>query len=321
MDSGETGYHWGRLSLGCHLPPDTLIRTYAYAADTKLCGHGPDLGRYLEGLGPAAAAAAGELFTPAGSSEDFYLDRTGRYLWLFFELISSGEAPAMYSLGLHMGGDHMADYLPAVYRSSDFTKRFVSLFDSFFMDLEREIERLPARFDYESAEENLLRDLAEWVCVEHAGLAPPEIRARIRTALEDYEDLYTLRGVKRSVARLTGREPFIIENADVDPNSPDCPDSALYRKLYGENPFKFVILLGEDCFQGHGEVEAFLKKMRGLIPANTEFELVTLKYCTQLDWHTYLGVNSVVGSYVAAVIDENAAIHYDTTIGVNRDDA
>ena len=40
-----------------------------------------------------------------------------------------------------------------------------------------------------------------------------------------------------------------------------------------------------------------------------------LKPCVQLDWHTYLGINSRIGEYVTAVIDELVTIHYDTTIG------
>ena len=40
-----------------------------------------------------------------------------------------------------------------------------------------------------------------------------------------------------------------------------------------------------------------------------------LKKCIQLDWHAYLGINSVVGSYVPAAIDENTTIHFDTMIG------
>jgi len=55
--------------------------------------------------------------------------------------------------------------------------------------------------------------------------------------------------------------------------------------------------------------------MRLLIPAGMDLELVLLKKCIQLDWHAYLGVNSVVGSYVPAAVDENTTIHFDTMIG------
>ena len=43
-------------------------------------------------------------------------------------------------------------------------------------------------------------------------------------------------------------------------------------------------------------------------------QMVQLKAGIQLDWHTYLGVNSRVGCYVPAAIDEQVTIHYDTTI-------
>ena len=59
----------------------------------------------------------------------------------------------------------------------------------------------------------------------------------------------------------------------------------------------------------------FLVRMQGLIPAGMSLELVLLKQCVQLDWHTYLGINLARGQHVPAVIDENVTIHYDTTIG------
>ena len=40
-----------------------------------------------------------------------------------------------------------------------------------------------------------------------------------------------------------------------------------------------------------------------------------LKQGVQLDRHTYLGLNTSIGEYVAAVIDETVTIHNDTTIG------
>ena len=55
-----------------------------------------------------------------------------------------------------------------------------------------------------------------------------------------------------------------------------------------------------------------------MIPAGTELELVLLKPCVQLDWHTYLGINSRIGSYIPAQLNETTAIHYDATIGGER---
>lgn len=60
----------------------------------------------------------------------------------------------------------MVDYLPAIYQEEDFTRRFLSIFDSVFTDMDRAIDRLPGQLDYEHAGGELLRYLAQWVCVE-----------------------------------------------------------------------------------------------------------------------------------------------------------
>ena len=134
-------------------------------------------------------------------------------------------------------------------------------------------------------------------------------------ALDEYETMYTVRGIQRSVERLTGKSPFIIEHFAVDPNDPSCKDPELYRKLYGDDPYRFFLLLPQDTFSEQRQMEDFLERLEELVPAETEPELVLLKPCVQLDWHTYLGVNSRIGDYVTAVIDETVTIHYDTTIG------
>lgn len=322
VDSGENGFCWGRLTLDDSLPEDSLIRTYAYASDSRVFSDSADLDGLLSGLDEKSVnglqGILGSSFSAQGAGDDCYLSVTGRYLWLMFEFYAPARPPKLNGVRIHVSGDHMLDYLPAIYRKDDgFTKRFLSVFDSILIDMEKEIYSLPARFDYENAGAEVLPRLAEWVCMDDPGGDRDNVVARIRTALSDYESMYTVEGVKRSVKRLTGREPLIIESAEVDPNRPDCANSALYRELYGENPYKFFVLLGEDTFESHEQMEEFLTKMRGLIPAGTEFELVLLKRCVQLDWHTYLGVNAMVSDYVPVVIDENKTIHYDTMIGGN----
>ena len=141
------------------------------------------------------------------------------------------------------------------------------------------------------------------------------VRERIRTALSDYEDLYTVEGVRRSVRRLTGREPILIEHFQVSPNRPDCKDPELYRRLYGDDPYRFFVLLPEDAFASQRERRQFQRDMEEVIPAGMTMQMIQLKPCVQLDWHTYLGINSQVGGYVPAAIDEQVTIHYDTTIG------
>ena len=316
VDSGETGFSWGRAAVEAHLPADTALRVYARAADTRRWQEWDDLDEGIRSLEGDPAPVLAEIFgKPVSQSGACLLSCTGRYLWIMLELTATGvQAPVVRALRLWMGGDHMTDYLPAIYRGEDFTYRFLSIFDSMYADMDRAIDALSGQADYRHAEGDLLRYLASWVCVER-GENEEELRERISTALPDYEELYTVEGVRRSVRRLTGREPILIEPFQVSPNRPDCRDPVFYRRLYGEDPYRFFVLLPEDTFSGQKEREQFQRDMEGVIPAGMTMQMIQLKPCVQLDWHTYLGINARIGGYVPAVIDEQATIHYDTTIG------
>ena len=63
------------------------------------------------------------------------------------------------------------------------------------------------------------------------------------------------------------------------------------------------------------QAEQGLEQLKEYVPAETTPELVLLKPGVQLDRHTYLGLNTSIEEYVAAVIDETVTIHNDTTIG------
>ena len=318
VDAGENGFLWGRVTVEADLPPDTALRVYAHASDSREWDSWEEL-RQEPDAGEDPIPALKAIFgPPAAESGDFLLKVSGRYLWLMLELTATGaQSPSIRALRLWMGGDHMADYLPAIYQGEDFTRRFLSIFDSMYADMERQIDGLPGRVDYGNADGEMLRYLASWVCVEQ-GEPDGALAERIRTALPDYEALYTVEGVRKSVRRLTGREPILLEHFQVSPNRPDCRDPALYRRLYGEDPYRFFVLLPEDTFSSQKEREDFQRAMDERIPAGMTLQMVQLKQCVQLDWHTYLGINSTVGGYVPAAIDEQVMIHYDTTIGGGR---
>lgn len=320
IDSGAAGFSWKRVKVDCRLPEGSTLRVYAWACDSKGWGPWQDLDEALPNLKgdyDELRRALEPLFgRPVSRGADFLANRRGRYLWLMLELMSSGaQDPEIDGISLWMEGDHMADYLPACYQGDDFTRRFLSPFNSMLLDMEEQICAIPGLLDVETTGEELLRHLSAWVCMDAERASPEELRRWIPTALDDYESMYTVEGVKRSVERLTGREPIVIEHCDVDPNSPRCADPALHRRLYGDDPYKFFVLLEEDTFSSRDKIEDFLEQMKVRVPAGLELELILLKKCIQLDWHTYLGVNSVVGSYVPATIDENTTIHFDTVIG------
>ena len=107
VDSGESGFAWSRVKLEARLPRDPAVRVFALAGDRP--------------------EREGDFGPPCGTGTDFYLGVTGRYLWLALELTgASGESPLVSRVSIRMSGDHMVDYLPAIYQEQDFTYRFLS---------------------------------------------------------------------------------------------------------------------------------------------------------------------------------------------------
>ena len=306
---------WGRVAVEADLPPDTALRVYAYASDTRQWGDWADLDQGIQSLEGDPMPALREIFgPPVAESGDCLLRRTGRYLWLMLELTATGAgSPVIHALRLWMRGDHMVDYLPAIYQEEDFTRRFLSIFDSVFTDMERAIDGLPGQMDYEHARGELLRYLASWVCVE-GGTATSCCGSASAPPCPTMRSCTPWRGCGGACAGSPAGSPSSSSTSRCPPTGRTA-DPELYRRLYGEDPYRFFVLLPEDTFSSQRERQQFQRDMEEVIPAGMSMQMVQLKPCVQLDWHTYLGINSRVGGYVPAAIDEQVTIHYDTTIG------
>ena len=312
VDGGETDFLWSRLRLRASVPRDAGIRIYARASDA------PSWPEWEDGPAPDGLRVAKLFGPPKGGGTDLWLKEHGRYLWLALELTAGGaDGPRIDAVSLRFSGDHMVDYLPEIYQNQDFTYRYLSIFNSMFQDMEQEIDTLSRDVSPESASPEMLGFLAQWLCVRRT-VDPGTLRTELFDLLAGYETMYTPESIRSSAAALAGREPWLIEYFMVDFNDRKCPNPALYRKLYGEDPYRVFLLFPQDTFASQNDIERFLEWMQEMIPAGTELELVLLKPCVQLDWHTYLGINSRIGSYIPAQLNETTAIHYDATIGGER---
>lgn len=325
LDGGQREFLWTRLCVTVS-DFEGFVRIGAFATDVDLMpGERVTVEEYLQDPYTPQnikRSAVDPLYTTGFvGGGDVMLRLRGRYLYVKVELVSTGgRSPVLSQVRARVGGDHMMDYLPAVYQRNDgdgFLYRYLSLFDAVVKDLEERIEHFDENLDYDKATGGLLRYLAGWVGVDGENMDDETLRSVMRTAVTDYERAQTPEGIKRLTQRLTGVRPILVEHFRVEPMQRSGADTALYVRLFGREENRFHLLLPERCFPSQEAAQDFLDRVAEQTPADVEAELVLLKESIYLDRHTYLGVNSVISGHTDAAIDRKAAIEYDTVIGGN----
>lgn len=280
VDSGQSLFRWDRVIIGADLPEGSAIEATCFASDQRENGNMREMERLLKdesvdyfGLHRVLPDLMNE---ESYSGTDFLPNVRGRFLWLLLTLIQSDSGqPAVKSVTFRMEGDHMADYLPGIYREDETVRRFLSVFNSIHTDMERKIGEMPGMMDVDSCSPDMVRYLAGWLGIEDGRFEAEGLRAGVRNIIHEYETLYTPAGVRRSIKRLTGQDPLILEYAFADPNAPDCPDPELFRRFFGEDPYRFFVFLNKAAFLGGEDIGKFQEKMKNLTPAGMTMVLVT----------------------------------------------
>ena len=323
LDSGRRDFAWTRLTLDLDAF-EGMVRVAAFAADNDVL---PEAGMPVEDylrdpfVAPSVKASTVDPLYTTGfvDGRDVLLGLRGRYLYLKIEIVlTGGPPPVLRAVRARLAGDHMLDYLPAVYARSDkdgFLFRFLSVFDAMVKDLEARIDHFEENLDFDKQSGERLHYLAGWVGVHEPEADDEALRDIVRGAVRGYERAQTPEGLKARIERMTGQRPYLVEHFQVEPMQKGGKDAALYTRLFGTQENAFHILLPERCFRSKEAAKEFLDKISQVIPADTEAELVPLKDSVYLDTHTYLGVNSVISGHTGAAIDRKAAIQYDTVIG------
>ena len=332
IDSTEQDFQWGGIRIEADLPENSVIKVSCFANDSTVISLGDNpvnLDDYLNDTrldGIARLKELNPLFKQAFTgSTDGLLGVNGRYLWLKLEfLVPQPDLFCLRKIKLLLADEKIIQYLPEIYRDgkeyNDFFWRFMEIFDSIFFDIEERINHMPETLDYTQAKGDMLRYLADWVSIhETESLRDEELRERISAIIPEYSAIGTKSGIERFVERELKVKPRIIEFFNYKQMLFEGRDKELYEELFGTNPYKFFILLPADVFNRQ-TIDSFLKKLKKIIPAHTEMEIVLLKKRIILGKHTYLGLNSMVGEYNYVSIDENIAISDDILIGGSIDE-
>lgn len=132
-------------------------------------------------------------------------DAVGRYLWVRVDLIGTRfETPTVESFRAYFPRQSYLRYLPSIYRedeaSAAFLERFLSIFESVFVDLEEEIEAAVQYLDPDGVPAESLPWLGSWLALSADETWPPEAhRELIRRA----PDLFRYRGTGAGLLAMT----------------------------------------------------------------------------------------------------------------------
>lgn len=158
LDSGKPGTRWHRFKLGFEaLAPGTQIQVSYFATDDETLDE-KDINWQPIGLpNPRDALLHGDA-------------TTGRYLWVRIDLLGSEyDSPRITSLRVYFPRRTYLRYLPAIYQedeaSREFLEGFLSLFESFFVDIEEEIEGVTRYFDPRGVPSEYISWLGSWLAL------------------------------------------------------------------------------------------------------------------------------------------------------------
>jgi phage tail-like protein len=219
LDSEIHRCQWHRIELElAHLPPGTQVEVSTYTEEKNgkssediltLPAHlwethylitgqtqpRPDLHANSERGGTAAqrqrARSQRQPDVPSnpGPIHEFLIQsREGRYLWLRLKLAGDGYAtPAVKSIRVHYPRESYLNHLPAVYSTDDdsrwFLERFLSIFQTTWDDLDREIEDAAGHFDPDAVPAGkLMAYLAGWLALPLEGTWHEEQKRRLLAA-------------------------------------------------------------------------------------------------------------------------------------------
>jgi phage tail-like protein len=209
LDSGIAGCQWHRVLLRGAIPAGTsatvLTRTSEVAEPDEIVAALPDEAWDTRQTARRAANTDGSCV----DWDCLVRSGPGRFLWLRLDLHGDGRAaPALCRVTLEMPRISLARWLPGVYgedpAASEFTDRFLSLFDTTLRSIEHQLDQQGALFDPRSTPAgpgakgapDFLSWLASWVGISLDRHWP---EARRRRFLRQAPALFDRRGTTQGL--------------------------------------------------------------------------------------------------------------------------
>lgn len=222
FDGGREDTHWHRIKLDFVSPGVGMqIQVSYFATNNK------DIGEKDVVWSTPPLANPGDALLDGGGAR-------GRYLWMKIALIGTEyDSPEVKSLRIYFPRTSYLRYLPAIYQEDEssrkFLESFLSLFESFFVDIEEGIEGITRYFDPMGVPGKYLSWLGSWLAIEaDETWTESKKRELIRRAPELYKMRGTREGLTEVLKLYLEREE--VEGDRAEPSASWCEAYRLERK-------------------------------------------------------------------------------------------
>lgn len=222
----------------------------------------------------------------------------GRYLWFMLEMVMfNKEKPVIKRLKIEFPHFNIISMLPAVYRKNQepnsFLSRFLSVYQSFFEDMQEDVNHISRYFDSDAISGEFLPWLAGWLGIDGINRWDDEkLRYLVKNIFNMYRKKGTKEGLSEIITLYTGEPPAIMENFEILSYYEHKAYGEAYKKLYGDNLFAFYVFISEKNVSSLSDLENLKKLAELFSPAYTEPILVILSNGSGIGQHMYLGMNS-----------------------------
>ncbi|KEO83291.1 phage tail protein [Tumebacillus flagellatus] len=327
FDAVTTETDWHKIQLDADLPDETQLRVYYYASDHRevwLDQGTVLLDTFLHDDTVSLEEKQRRTRTlwhgPIVNPRDALLRARGRYLWLRIEWSGSDrKTPLLKKVRAYYPRTSYLQYLPAVYQqdpqSRDFLERFLSLFGTFFSEMEEAIDHIARCFDTDAATGDLLKWLSTWL-----GIAVDDrwTEEQTRALLKRAPDLYRKRGTREGLQELvevfTGEKPILVEFFQYKYLMEKADIRRSMERLYGLDPHRFTVMVKPEAVPDDRSRSLLEKLLAEERPAFTDVQLVVLEPQIHMGSHTYLGINTFLLEPTLLVLDDRSALPYNTVL-------
>ncbi len=323
IDLLEKGMTYHRLFIDCNFSKESNLKVCIRSSDNPyiLIGQSPiKIDEYL--LDPNVTLDNKEELFKDNESVQYHKTNDmllhaikGRYIWIYMCIFDIDEQHSMVnSLTLEYPQNSFVEYLPEIYHANnDFLKRYLSIFQSIYLDMERKIDKLPALLDSDLATGEGLEYLASWLGIYNEGgiLNEEQFRYLVQNAIYLNKTKGTVKSIIDMVKLYTGEEPFVVEYFNLKNSiQTDRYRKQLYDEIYTSSQYEFSVIIQDDtCFKNGCKIDSLAKLIDKVRPAHTIAKIIVLSKDIRLGLHSYLGINSVLEKHTGASISNTSKMN------------